>query len=292
MGNLAVCQYVQALTETARAFSQLKTKFPQLEGIVTSSEINAVVLNNSGLSLGECICKVGDQSLRTLLFHWHSHYPVDSFFDETICENDLVNQDYTVMVAGLRHNATNLAIVYNNGAFLFTLGLHSDLQKNELLISSGDGSVLPVCNLYACSDENLAFVSRFIIERGNWNLSIAEQIDALFEGRVKRTKGYVKSFNNIASDCQRAILERLQRAKEMGLLDFKVDNDIFKQTVGFEKKRERYGPMYELRIREPMEIRIYFQYVDSLYYVLLMGGKGSDQNADIGQAYERISQLR
>lgn len=91
---------------------------------------------------------------------------------------------------------------------------------------------------------------------------------------------------------QQAILDRLKRAQNLGLIDFKVDNDIFRHTSGYDKKEKRYGPVYELRVREPKEIRIYFQYIDNLYYVLSMGGKGANQNADIGLAFERIKQIR
>lgn len=78
----------------------------------------------------------------------------------------------------------------------------------------------------------------------------------------------------------------------MNLLDFKVDNDIIRHTSGYDKKEKAYGVIYELRIREPKEICIYFQYIDEVYYVLSMGWKGTDQNADIGQAFERIKQIR
>ena len=59
-----------------------------------------------------------------------------------------------------------------------------------------------------------------------------------------------------------------------------------------ELTNDAYGAVYELRVREPKEIRIYFQFVDNEYHVLSMGWKGIDQNADIGQAFERIRQLR
>ena len=188
--------------------------------------------------------------------------------------------------------ATNLAIAHYNGIFLFTLGINDDLRKNELtLIGSGDKS-LSVCNLYSQQPENIAFVEQFIADAENSSLSITGQIDKLLDGRVKRTNAYFQAFNKLGEANQNAILERLKRAKELNLLDFKVDDDIFKHTSGFDKKEKFYGPVYELRVREPKEIRIYFQYVENMYYVLSMGGKGTDQNTDIAQAFERIKQIR
>lgn len=131
-----------------------------------------------------------------------------------------------------------------------------------------------------------------IIDAENSTLSITEQIDKLFGGRVKRTNAYCQAFSKLGEANQQAILARLNRAKELNLLDFKVDDDIFRHTSGFDKKEKYYGPVFELRIREPKEIRIYFQYVDNMYYVLSMGGKGTDQNADIAQAFDRIKQIR
>lgn len=50
-----------------------------------------------------------------------------------------------------------------------------------------------------------------------------------------------------------------------------VDNDIFRHTKGYDKKEKTYGAVYELRIRQPKEIHIYFQYVDNTYYGAVNG---------------------
>lgn len=203
-----------------------------------------------------------------------------------------VEQSYTVSIAGTNHPATNLAIACYNGAFLFSLGIHSDLRENALtLVGTGD-KTLSVCNLFSNEQANVASVEQFLNEAENSSLSITEKIDCLLGGKVKRTNAYIQTFNKQGSSIQHAILERLKSAKDLNLLDFKVDDDIFRHTKGYDKKEKTYGAVYELRIREPKEIRIYFQYVDGTYFVLSMGWKGTDQNADIGQAFERIKQIR
>ena len=290
--NQVVEQYASALQDTALAYASLKKRHNSLEGIVSTVEWNSMLMNDEGISLGDCIKKIQNQSVRNLVCSWLKNYPVRDYIDETINEDDLIEQSYTLSIGGTDYPATNLAIARYNGIFLFTLGIHEDLRKNELtLIGSGDKS-LTVCNLYSQQPENVAYVEQLIIDAENSTLSITEQIDKLFGGRVKRTNAYCQAFSKLREANQQAILARLNRAKELNLLDFKVDDDIFRHTSGFDKKEKYYGPVFELRIREPKEIRIYFQYVDNMYYVLSMGGKGTDQNADIAQAFDRIKQIR
>lgn len=290
--NQVVDQLAVALKETAMAYAYLKNRHPSLEGIVSTLHWNSIVLNDAGITLGDCIKNISDRSVRNLICSWLVHYPVHAFLDETINEADLVEQSYTVSIAGKDHPATNLAIACNNGAFLFSLGIHADLRKNELtLVGEGD-KILPVCNLFSNEQANVASVEQFIYEAEDSSLSITEKIDRLLGGRVKRTKAYIQAFNKQGLALQQAIFDRLKSAKDNNLLDFTVDNDIFRRTIGYDKKEKTYGAVYELRIREPKEIRIYFQYVDNTYYVLSMGWKGTDQNADIRQAFERIKLIR
>ena len=290
--NQEVEQYALALHDTALAYVSLKKRHKNLEGIVTTVDWNSMLMSDEGVSLLDCIKRIQNQSIRNLVYSWLKNYPVREYLDETINEDDLIEQSYSLSIAGTEYPAINLAIAHYNGIFLFTLGIHDDLRKNELtLFGSGDKS-LSVCNLYSQQPENVAFVEQFITDAENSALSITEQIDRLLEGRVKRTNAYCQAFSKLGEANQLAILERLKRAEELNLLDFKVDDDIFRHTRGFDKKENYYGPVYELRIREPKEIRIYFQFEDNVYYVLSLGGKGTDQNADIAQAFDRIKQIR
>lgn len=290
--NQVVEQYASALQNTAIAYASLRKKYPFLEGVVTTVEWNSVLLNEAGVSLGDCLAKIENRTVRTLICSWFVNYPVRQYFDESIREDELIEQSYTLSVAGEVFPATNLAIAHNNDTFLFTLGVNADLCKNELALIGVGGQTLSVYNLYSNDDKNIAFIEHFLSDVEASGLSISNQIDKLFNGRVVRTNAYKQSFDKLGVANQQAILDRLKRAQDLGLIDFKVDNDIFRHTSGYDKKEKRYGPVYELRVREPKEIRIYFQYIDNQYYVLSMGGKGTNQNADIGQAFERIKQIR
>lgn len=290
--NQVVDLLAAALEETTEAYLTLKERHPSLDGVVLSSYRGSLVLSDTGFTLGDCIHKIGKRSMRTLIYSLLVNYPVRDFLDETINEADLVEQSYTVSIAGTNYPATNLAIACNNGAFLFTFGIHADLRKNSLTLVGTGGKILSVCNLFSNNQANVASVEQFLKEKENTALSITEQIDSLLGGRVKRTNAYIQTFNKQGTAIQHAILDRLKSAEALNLLDFKVDNDIFRHTKGYDKKEKTYGAVYELRIRQPKEIRIYFQYVDNTYYVLSMGWKGTDQNADISQAFERIRQIR
>lgn len=287
-----VDQYAAALKDSILAYASLKDRHSSLCGIVTTINWNSLMISDASITLGDCIAKMGNRTLRNLICSWLTNYPVRAYLDETINEEDLVEQNYMLTVAGTSYTAMNLAIAHNNGIFLFTLGVHPDLRKNELTLNGEGGKTLTVCNLYGNEPANVAFIEQLITDSENATLSISERIDRLFGGRVKRTRAYMQAFGKLGVASQRAILDRLFEAKAHELLDFRVDNDIFRHTSGYDKKEKFYAPVFELRVREPKEIRIYFQYVDNVYYVLSMGWKGTDQNADIGQAFERIRQIR
>lgn len=287
-----VDQYAAALQESSMAYALLKDRHPSLEGIVSSDIWSSMMMSEAGITLGDCIMKIRNHSLRKLVCSWLTHYPVRAYLDETINEDDLIAQDYTLTVSGTNYPAMNLAIAYYNEIFLFTLGVHSDLRKNELTLNGAGGKVITVSSLYGNEQSNISYIEQLIAESEDSSLNISERIDKLLAGRVRRTNTYVQSFRKLGIANQQAIFDRLREAKEKGLLDFKVDNDIFRKTSGYDKKEKFYGAVFELRVREPKEIRIYFQFVDNVYYVLSMGWKGTDQNADIGQAFERIRQLR
>ena len=290
--NQVVDQYAAALQESSKAYASLKTRHPSLEGIVSTVTWSRIMMNEAGITLGDCIMKMGNRTLRNLVCSWLTHYPVRAYLDETFNEDELIEQDYKLTVSGTHYPAMNLAIAHFNGIFLFTLGVHNDLCKNELTLNGTEGKTLTVSNLYGNEQDNIAYIERLITESELSSLSISEQIDQLLGGRVKRTNAYMQSFSKLGTANQQAVLDRLKEAKEKGLLDFKVDDDIFRHTSGYDKKEKYYGAVCELRVREPKEIRIYFQFVDNVYYVLSMGWKGTDQNADIRQAFERIRQLR
>ena len=285
-------QYAAALMETSIAYASLKALHPSLGGIVSNKIISSLVLSDDGSSLEDCIRKVGRKDIRCLVFSWLVHSPIKAFFDEEINEEDLIDQSYTLSIAGTAYPATNLAIALNNDSFLFTLGVHHDLRLNELKLIGSGGKTLHVPNLFSKQTENVSFIEQFISEIENAARSITEQIDSLLNGKVARTNSYTQSFKKLGIADQQSILDRLKEAKSRGLLGFTVDQDIFKHTKGFDKKEKYYGPVYELRVREPKEIRVYFQYIEDMYYVLSMGFKGNNQNLDIELAFERISQLR
>ena len=67
----------------------------------------------------------------------------------------------------------NLAIAHYNGIFLFTLGVHADLRKNELILDGAGGKTITVSNLYGNEQSNTAYIEQLIIESENSSLSIS-----------------------------------------------------------------------------------------------------------------------
>ena len=51
-------QYASALQETAMAFDLIKSKHDVLDGIVTISDWNSVLMSDAIITLGDCIKKI------------------------------------------------------------------------------------------------------------------------------------------------------------------------------------------------------------------------------------------
>jgi putative component of toxin-antitoxin plasmid stabilization module len=66
---------------------------------------------------------------------------------------------------------------------------------------------------------------------------------------------------------------------------------VVKKTEGPVKQESLIGPVYELRVRKPREIRVYFQFVNNTYFLLDIGDK-THQDIDIKNAFSKAKSLR
>ncbi|MCM1372600.1 MAG: hypothetical protein NC113_03030 [Bacteroides sp.] len=292
--NLSIQAYANALEQTARGFRHLHANHPQyknvLGGIITNSEKSMHLLDGNAITLEQCIRKINDKDIRNLLIAWTANYPETSFFQEEVDEEAILNEDYHLNFDDDRQNAINLILAKYNGAFLFSLNLHPILGVNEVSVQGNNNNVL-VNNLYGDKKVNTDFIARIIKEAHNRTLDTHLQIESILQNVVKHN-AYDSEYSKLSNIEQTAILERWKEASVKKLLNhFMPDDDIIKKTEGPQKQEKRLGPVYELRVRQPRELRIYFQYVEATYYLLDIKDK-THQDIDIKNAFAKARQLR
>lgn len=292
--NLTIKTYANALEQTARGLKSLYDKMPEGEniigGIITNSEISQYLLDGNNISLEHCLKQINDRDLRSLLFSWMTNYPETAFFKEKIDDEAILSEDYHLIFDDDKQNAINLILAKINGAFLLSLNLHKVLGVSSIEVQ-GNNKNVAVDNLYGKEKENINFIAQVIKSAYKDTLDTQQQIEAILQKFVKHNC-YDTEYSKLSNIEQNAILKRWKEAKEKSLLNpFMPDKDVIKKTEGPEKQERNIGPVYELRVRKPRELRVYFQYENGIYYLLDIKDK-THQSLDIKNAFAKANLLK
>lgn len=279
----------QCLAETLKEYNHVKKEYPdEVDGIVTSSSINDFILNTLlNYKLSACVSGMPDKDLRTIAYRVFTKHPVEKYYAE-IDEEDLLQKDYTITIAGTNHTAFNPVIVSVNNGVLFTLGLHQDLRKDVLKVNSNADSTVDVNNLFGL-DVNTTYIKELIKQSLTNKLENFAKLLAII-GNNSCSPRFKKSFDRLSSQVQQSILEHFEAAKlRNGVTPFFADNDLVKdvseQGIAFR--------VCELRIFKPVPFRVYFYEGQSKTYLAMVEKKPADKKQDnhIDAATSIISQM-
>jgi hypothetical protein len=292
--NLAVRLYSQALEKIARGFKRLHDNLSDcdniLGGIITNSEKSQYILDGNKLTLEQCIKDIYDRDIRNLLVSWMSNYPENAFFKKSVDDVAILCEEFHMTYGVDKQNAINLILAKQNDAFLISLNLHELLGVNQVNVQGTNQNVL-VDNLYGEDDSNVEFITNVVRNTIEKDLDTSQQIEAILKNPIKH-KAYDTEYSKLTSVEQKAILETWKDANAKHLLNpFKPDNIVVKKTEGPVKQESLIGPVYELRVRKPREIRVYFQFVNNTYFLLDIGDK-THQDIDIKNAFSKAKSLR
>lgn len=292
--NCTIKTYANALEQTARGLKSLYDQMPEGEniigGIITNSEKSLYLLDGKDISLEHCLKQINDRDLRSLLFFWMTNYPETAFFKENIDDEAILLEDYHLIFDDDKQNAINLVLAKINRAFILSLNLHKVLGVNSIEVQ-GNNKNVAVDNLYGKEKENIDFIAQVIKSACKETLDTQQQIEGILQKFVKHS-GYDTEYSKLSNVEQNAILRRWKEAKEKSLLSpFMPDKDVIKKTEGPQKQERNIGPVYELRVRKPRELRVYFQYENGTYYLLDIKDK-THQDLDIKNAFAKANLLR
>ena len=279
----------QCLVETLTEYVEVKKDYPEeVDGIVTTVSINDFLLNRQlNYNLASCVSGMPDKDLRTMAYRIFTKHPIEKYFAE-IDEEDLLHKDYTIKIAGTNHTAINPVIVSVNNGVLFTLGLHQDLRKNILEVSSNANATVNINNLFGHA-VNTTYIKELIKQSLTDKLGNFEKLLAII-GNCSYSSRFRRSFDGLPLQVQLSVIEHFRAARlRKGVTPFFSDNNLVKDV----SKEGMTFRVFELRIFKPVSFRVYFCEGNTRTYLAIVEKKPAERKQDnhINAAISIISQL-
>ncbi|MBI1307427.1 MAG: hypothetical protein GC181_12560 [Bacteroidetes bacterium] len=118
--------------------------------------------------------------------------------------------------------------------------------------------------------------------------SSLQRLDSVVGTNVKFSN-FSKEFLNLSEECQEAIIDLFQRAKDRELVTpFYPDTKITKDVTQSKFKHS----VWELRVYSPVALRVYFHETsDKVYLIGIKFKSSTNQSHDINNMYEKLENL-
>ncbi len=279
---------VKLLSATLTHYDSIRQKFPTtVDGIVTDRLPERVFLNAENFSLKKCIEQL-DRELLKIASRNFGKYPVEEHYNQVDIDM-LLGGGFTISINKVEHDATNAKIVQNNNGVLFTLPVHDELKKNAITISDKTKQTCEALNQYG-ADSNTTFISDYIqadiVKR-------ADGFDKLLAlvGHCEHDARFKEDFENLTYSTQKKMLSHVQHAIERkATTRFYPDDEKIKDVT---PEKEKGIKIFELRVFEPVAIRMYFYETPNKIYFGSINKKPKKkvQNNDILNATSVIKEL-
>lgn len=278
------------LTNSLFHYCKLKKDYPNsIDGIVTYKEFNSQLISSENMTIAESI-KSLENPLRTIAYSLFIKYPVEEFY--SILNEDIINNAHTIGIDGADFNAFNLKLVSDNQGILFSLALHGDLRKNQLKINSSDGSESLVYNLFG-EDSNTEYLdSLFKAEE----LEKLDNFDKLINiiGKCFFTAKFESAYKKSSRIIQEAIMEHFAELYNLRTKGSLVPETLLKNVT---PAKEKVYHVKELKVRDPIALRIYFYesnvatYIASIEKKPTKARRTNEQDNHIKNALSLIKQM-
>ncbi|MFJ1428426.1 hypothetical protein ACILD6_07465 [Capnocytophaga canimorsus] len=277
-------------SDTLKHYKNIAEKHPDVVfGILTDKVINDVEINKKN-SLYDLVDSL-DREEKRYAFSLLNKYPTEDFFEIDNIDS-LIDNNYILSVDNCEYNAFSHKIISLYSGFLFSLGVHNDLKKNQLgiLEKNNKESIALIDNLFgeqANTEYNLRQISNKIVQskRG------FDKLLTLFDAPVYDERLFKKEYEHLSVEIQNCIYDNFEIAKTRGLpTPFSADGQLIKDVT---PQKENNIKVYELRVFKPICIRIYFYEDNGNIYLASITKKPAKntQDKDIRTALSVIKSL-
>lgn len=286
LGGTFACQ------ELATAFVKLVSAFSSLaqkdylhihKGWVLEKEAGKIVLG--GVTLSEIIKQLPNREIKRLFYSYTLNYPIGEIFTE-YDDDSLLRANYTFE----QEDATNIVIAGRNNGILLTLPVSDTVKKDDLTVKSGhpDFEDVKVHNFHGGTSQNVIVTEKRLLRKNYDNASYGIGKLSCLAPHVIMSETFQKRFENAPSEHIRSIFERLDEILTNNMLQPLQCNGTMISHVA--------EHVSELRVVNPVDIRIYFHECKDTIYFAKMSLKSeyvssNAQNEDIKEAENIILRL-
>jgi len=286
LGGTFACQ------ELAAAFAKLVLAFSSLaqkdylhihKGWVLEKEAGKIVLG--GVPLTDVIKQLRDREIKRLFYSYALNYPIGKIFTE-YDDDSLLRANYTFE----QEDATNIVIAGRNSGILLTLPVSDTVKKDDLTVKSKnpDFEDVKVPNFHGGTSQNVIVTEKRLLRRNYNNAPDGTDKLSCLAPHVIMSETFQKRFENAPSEHIKSIFDRLDEILTNNMLQPLQCNGTMISHVA--------EHVSELRVVNPVDIRIYFHECKDTIYFAKMSLKSeyvssNAQTEDIKEAENIILQL-
>lgn len=284
-GTFACQELTTAFSKLILAFSSLAKKeyLHVCKGWVLEKEAGKIVLG--GIRLIDIIRQLPNRDIKTLFYSYTLNYPIEEFFAESD-DDSLLQANYTFE----QEDATNIVIAGRNGGILLTLPISDAVKKDDLTVKSGhpDYEDITIPNFHGETSQNVIVTEKRLLRRNYDNAPDGTDKLSYLAPHVIMSETFQKRFENAPSEHIRSIFDRLDEILTNNMLQPLQCNGTMISHVS--------EHVSELRVVNPVDIRIYFHEHKDTIYLAKMSLKSeyvtsNAQTKDIEEAENIILQL-
>lgn len=286
LGGSFTCQELSdAFIKMVLAFASLSKKdsLHIHKGWVLEKEAGKIVLG--GVKLANIIQNLQNREIKRLFYSYTLNYPIGDFF--TVTDDDaLLQANYTFE----QEDGTNMAIVGRNGGTLLTLPVSEAVRKDELIVKSTCPGFedIQIANLHGDNRQNEKAIEKKLLRRNYDKTPYGLSKLTFLAPHVMMSEAFRKRFESAPSEHIKSIFERWDEVLQNDMLQpLRTNGTMIKHVAEH---------VSELRIVNPVDIRVYFHEHEGTIYLAKMALKSeyvasNAQDEDIQDAERVVLQL-
>lgn len=252
-----------ALKNTVVEYKILKEKYPDnIDGIISCAQLSSITLTPS-LTLADALELIDNKEIKDYSYSIFTKHPIENFFDiEFVLA---AGKDHTFSLDNTKRDAFFIKIASNENGILFSLNLHTDLAKDMLIVHCSDSTNFSIDNLYGI-EPNTATIEKVIKKEEISKLGNLDKLKKILNNATT-SKKFDNAFNKMSKEIQDLIIENFETVISYKTKGFNIPETLLKDVT------HKSDTIKELKMRDPIAKRLYFEEIDDVYYLASLENK-------------------
>lgn len=239
-----------ALHNTLKEYQTLKREFTdEVDGVV-SIEIENLQFDTHNFK--DVIEFLKEKDIRGYAFQLFNKYPLEQFLDIDNAVNDEDTYEF-IVDEDEKLDAFYLKIAFDNSSSLFSLGIHKSVTENQICIKDSTEGSYCLPNLFG-QEDNTNFLRNLIQNEINSKQDNFKNLEQFLDSPVTSSK-FKKAYNKSSNLLQKEVINSFAQVKKLKDANENVSEVLLKNVT---PAAENDIEVFELKIREPQVMRLYF----------------------------------